>query len=100
MGHEKRTFFVECLNIAAAQFVRENIESGLDETKLRPAAAVEIREGGRSRIVRRDLTEIDQTGVTKLRNNQARLVLRFNLYMQESKEAKITPWKLFESKTR
>lgn len=94
MSHESRVFFVECLSPETYNFLVTNIEPALDETKMLVGAKVEVRSGGQPMFVEKHLILIEETGIQKLRNNKGRLGLRFNLFMRESRGAKITPWKL------
>jgi hypothetical protein len=88
MSHENRLWFAECLSNFTYTFLITNIEACENDDNVHRGAVVEI--GGRK--FRRNLTQITREGVDMLEQHKKKFDLRFNIYMAESKGAKITRW--------
>jgi len=88
MSHENRLWFVECLSGFTYTFLITNIESCQSEINIRYGVDVEID----GKKFRKNLTQITRQGVDMMQQHKKKFDLRFNIYMAESKGAKITKW--------
>lgn len=88
MSHEDRLWFVECLSRFTYTFLVTNIEACENENSVHRGVDVEIN----GRKCRKNLTQITKEGVHMLQQHRKKFDLRFNIYMAESKGAKITKW--------
>ncbi len=88
MGHESRIWFVECLTNFTHTFLVTNIDSGADENSARDGVDVWI--GGRA--VRKKLVQVSHADILMLKKHKKQFNLEFNVFMAESRGAKITPW--------
>lgn len=91
MSHEKRLWYIESLNDKTNRWVFENLSIDRD-AGIVIDAPVEIEKDGKRAVITKNLVEVTRNDITTLGEHEESIGLSFEVFMRESRGAKIQPW--------